>query len=60
MSKQEHKHSAWQCPTHCRNCGCKDPDNSICNPYYINGHCPEDLNWLPEDDPKNIQEMKSE
>lgn len=50
-TKVEHEHNAWTCPAHCHGCGCADPANSLCNPYYTDGYCPDALNWMPGDEP---------
>ena len=37
-----HVHDPFRCPPHVAGCGCPDPENSLCNPYYVAGHCPDD------------------
>lgn len=36
-----HVHNEWRCPPHIEGCGCPDPENSLCNPYYSAGYCPD-------------------
>ena len=52
-----HVHDAFQCPVHCRGCDCPDLDRYLCNPYWVNGHCPSGLLVMP-DDPRYVPEPK--
>lgn len=38
--KVEHLHDTHQCFPHVRGCSCDDLPNMICNPYFVDGHCP--------------------
>lgn len=42
-----HVHSEFQCPAHVAGCDCPDPGESLCNPYWVPGHCPDDLEVMP-------------
>lgn len=48
----EHVHNAWLCPAHpVPDCGCPDPENELCNPYYQSGFCPDDVVlWPPAEE----------
>lgn len=37
---EPHACNPWLCPPHVEDCDCPDPENSLCNPYYVAGHCP--------------------
>jgi hypothetical protein len=44
-----HVHNPFTCPAHVPGCGCPDLDGSLCNPYRVGGHCPDDLPVMPDD-----------
>lgn len=37
-----HAHNPFTCSPHVTGCDCPDPGNSLCNPYYVAGYCPEE------------------
>jgi hypothetical protein len=46
---EEHVHDAYRCPEHIYGCDCPDLDEWVCNPYWVNGHCPGELLVMPDD-----------
>lgn len=49
MTAAPHVHDPFRCPAHTEGCGCPDPAGSLCNPYRVAGHCPDDLDVMPRD-----------
>jgi hypothetical protein len=43
-----HVHNPWTCPRHVEGCDCPDREGSLCNPYHVAGHCPDDLDVMPQ------------
>ena len=44
-----HAHDSFRCPAHVRGCRCPDLEGHLCNPYYVAGPCPDDLEIMPAD-----------
>lgn len=42
-----HRHDPWQCPEHIDWCDCPDLDGWLCNPYWVNGYCPDSILRMP-------------
>ncbi len=47
----DHKHSNFTCPAHVPDCSCLNFKEWVCNPYWVTGSCPDDLDVEPAWDP---------
>lgn len=54
IAEAAHVHDSFRCPEHVRGCDCPDLDAFLCNPYWVRGHCPDELPLMPQDVPKGI------
>ena len=54
MREPKHIHDSYQCPTHCWGCNCPNLEEWICNPYWVNEYCPDNLEVMP-DDPRYVE-----
>jgi hypothetical protein len=44
-----HVHDPFRCPAHAPGCDCPELEGCLCNPYHVAGHCPDDLDVMPDD-----------
>ena len=44
-----HVHDPFRCPAHAPGCDCPELEGCLCNPYHVAGHCPDELDVMPDD-----------
>jgi hypothetical protein len=42
-----HVHDSYMCPAHVGACNCPNIEEYLCNPYYVAGHCPDNIEVMP-------------